>query len=95
MRRILAYFLLMNLAYFALVVGICTAGEWYDKAYKLYPETVWFAYDVSIAGVYGERWRRFWEISVLIGIVANPVAGFAVYRIRRSEKQDTPSISLH
>ena len=79
------YFLLINLAYFALVVVIYAVGFEYDKAYKLYPEDVQLSYDLSIGGVYGQRWVRFFEVAIYVGVIVDLVLGFMWYRGRPAQ----------
>ena len=84
MWKSILYFLLINLGCFALVVTIYGLGYEYDKANHLYPEDVWVSYDVSIAGIYGQRWVRFAEAAITIGILVDLVVGVIWYRKRRA-----------
>lgn len=75
MWKMIFYFVLVNLGYFALVFTICTIGFEYDKANQLYPEVVQLSYDLSISGVYGQRWVRFWQVAVPSGLLTDLVIG--------------------
>ncbi|HUR99281.1 MAG TPA: hypothetical protein VMZ26_14540 [Pyrinomonadaceae bacterium] len=54
-------FLVANLLFAAVVITVYGVGYEYDKANKLYPESIQVSYDVSI-GVYGQRWERVAKI---------------------------------
>ena len=85
MWKLILYFVLINLGYFALVVAIYAFGWEYDKANKLYPEVVQLSYDLSISGIYGQRWVRFLQGATAAGLVADVVIAFIWY-LRRPEK---------
>jgi hypothetical protein len=93
MRKQIAYFLLINFFCFAFIVGVCTVGEWYDKTYKLYPETVWISYDVSLHGQYGERWGRLMEGLLLIGFAVDIVTASVWYLKNQTRLEHNLSIS--
>ena len=76
------YLVLINLGCFIALVVITTIGHEYDKAYKLYPETVQLSYDLSISGIYGERWIRFFKAALLVGGILDLVLIFMWYRKR-------------
>ncbi|MEP7037407.1 MAG: hypothetical protein ABI891_03605 [Acidobacteriota bacterium] len=80
MWKTILYFLLINFVVFILIIGIYAIGFEYDKANKLYPETIQLSYDSSISEVYGQRWVRFAQISIVIGLLTDVVLGFIIYR---------------
>ena len=82
MWKSILYFLLINLGYFALVVTIYALGYEYDKANHLYPESVQVSYDVSLGGVIGQRWVRFAQTAIAIGIAIDLILGVLWYRKR-------------
>jgi len=92
MWKTILIFLLINLAFIALIVGIYAVGFEYDKANKLYPETVQVSYDVSISGVYGQRWIRLAKILISFGVIINFVVGFIWYRKIQSRRESKLSI---
>ncbi len=71
----------------ALVVGIYAIGFEYDKANELYPESVRMSYDVSLGGIYGQRWVRFLDAMLIIGLIADIVIIFIWYRRNYTLKQ--------
>jgi len=93
MTRALLYLLLINIAYFSLVVAIYAFGFEYDKAYKLYPESIQLSYDMSIRG-YGQRWVRFLEYSIWFGVIADLVLCYIWYRRKQIAGKDDLSIKL-
>jgi hypothetical protein len=80
MWKTILYFLFINLVFLALVVGIYAIGYEYDKANKLYPESVQLSYDLSLGGVYGQRWARFLDTMLILGLIADIVIIFIWYR---------------
>ena len=79
MWKAILYFLLINLGYFALVTIIYAVGYEYDRAYRIYPEAVRLSYDLSISGVYGQRWVRFFQSAVVIGLFTDLVIATLYY----------------
>jgi hypothetical protein len=71
--------ILSNLLFVALAVAIYGIGYEYDKANKLYPESKDVSYDLSML-VYGERWVRFVEVMLGLGIGADAVLLMFWYR---------------
>ena len=63
-------FVLVNLAFIIVAVAIYAVGYEYDKAYKLYPESLMFG-DFGIEGVYGQRWVRSLKAMLVFGAVAD------------------------
>jgi len=74
-------FVLANVLFAAIVTAIYAFGYEYDKANKLYPESKRISYDVSMQ-VYGERWVRFFEVMLAIGLIADGAA--LIYWFRKS-----------
>ncbi len=87
MWKTISYFLFINLVLLALVVGIYAIGFEYDKANELYPESVQMSYDVSLGGIYGQRWVRFLDAMLIIGLIADIVIIFIWYRRNYTLKQ--------
>ena len=92
MKKTLIKFFLINLIYFALLFIVVTVGFEYDKANKLYPETVWFGH-TGIGGVHGQRWVRLFNFLAPLGLLANLVVGFIWYRNRQRQSQVNLSIT--
>lgn len=91
--KTILYFLLINLALFVLIVGIYAFGFEYDKANKLYPETVQTSYDTSISGVYGERWVRFAQVMLSLGVIIDFVVCFIWYR--KNQRKEESKLSIY
>lgn len=85
--KTILYFLLINLTLLILVIGISAVGYEYDKAYQLYPESVELSYDLSLGGVYGQRWVRFFQTMLILGLIADIVIIFIWYRGIQRERQ--------
>ena len=79
MWKAILYFLLINLGYFALVTMIYAVGYEYDRAYRIYPEALQVSYDVILDGVYGQRWVRFFQSALVVGVFANLVIATIYY----------------
>jgi hypothetical protein len=79
MLRKVVHFIVANLLFISLVIAIYAIGYEYDKANKLYPESKNLSYDLSILA-YGERWIRFVEIMLVLGIVTDAVILMFWYR---------------
>jgi hypothetical protein len=77
-----------NIIFLACVVAIYAIGYEYDRAHKLYPESIRLSYDVSMGGVYGQRWERTAKFSLIVGGLANVVILLSWYR-KRQRKGDT------
>jgi hypothetical protein len=85
MWKTILYFLLVNLAFIVLVIGIYAFGFEYDKAHKLYPETVRVSYDVSLEGIHGQRWVRFLQIMLTFGAIVDIVVIYIWFRRNQSK----------
>ncbi len=92
MWKTILYFLLINFIVFILIIGIYAIGLEYDRANKLYPESVQTSYDTSISGVYGQRWVRLTHISLIIGSLTDVVVGFIIYRKKHIRVEDKLSV---
>ena len=92
MWKSILIFLLANLVFIVLVVALYAIGFEYDKANKLYPETVQLSYDVSISGVYGQRWVRLAQTLISFGVIIDFVMGFIWYRKIQSKGENKISI---
>jgi hypothetical protein len=95
MWKTILYFLIVNLVFLTLVVGIYAIGYEYDRANKLYPESVRVSYDVSLGGIHGQRWVRFLDAMLILGLTADIVIIFIWYiryRMNHSQKQSLNSI---
>lgn len=90
--RTILYFLITNLIFVGLILGIYAVGFEYDKANKLCPETVQVSYDVSLSGIYGQRWVRFAQIMLSVGAIIDVVVCFIWYRKNQSKKESSISI---
>ena len=88
MRKLILYFVLINLGYFALVVSIYALGYEFDKAHQLYPESVQLSYDLSIGGVFGQRWVRFLQVAVALGLLIDVVIASIWYLKRPTKAAD-------
>ena len=79
MWKSILYFVPINLGYFTLVIIIYALGYEYDKANQLYPESIQVSYDVSLGGVYGQRWVRFLQVAIPLGLLIDLVIGSIWY----------------
>ena len=84
MWKPILYFLLINLVYFALVITIYAVGYEYDVKNELYPEYIRVSYDVDV-GAYGQRWVRFAQVALPLGVVMDLVIGLLWYLKRPAE----------
>ena len=92
MWRTVFYFLLINFVVFILIIGIYAIGFEYDRGNKICPEIVVASSDTFIGNVYGQRWVRFAQISIVIGLLTDFVFGFIFYRKKHIKVEDKLSV---
>ncbi len=76
-----------NLAFLIAVVSIYAIGYEYDREHRLYPESIQISYDMSIGGVYGQRWERTAKFLLIVGGLSNAVILLSWYRNLQSERE--------
>ena len=74
-----------NLIAIVLTIAIYAIGFTYDKAHQIYPESVRVSYDVSLGGVYGERWYRL-MLGLLCTLGVADAVIVMIFLLRRSSK---------
>ena len=85
MKKLTRNLILASLLFFALALGSISFGYEYDKANKLYPESVQMSYDLSLGNVYGQRWERLGTALFLFGVLLDAVAIVIWYRNRKTK----------
>ena len=73
----------VNLTAIVLTIAIYAVGFTYDKEHQLYPESVQVSYDVSISGIYGQRWYRL-MLGMLCTLGAADAVIVMIFLLRRS-----------
>lgn len=74
-----------NIVFLACVVAIYAIGYEYDRANKLYPESIRISYDMSIGGVYGQRWLRTAKFLLIVGGLADATILLSWFRNRQNK----------
>lgn len=90
MRKPVILLFFFGLTLLASSIVSLTLGPIYDAKYKLYPETIYLSYDLSISGQYGQRWVRLGYLLFAGGMLSMVVTAFIWIRERlTSNKGDS------